>query len=210
MTLQGGYCQWAWHLSLANLLSLMGLPLLVSFQCYLYLFYSPARTVKVVLMLLFICLGNVYLHGLRNLWQILFHIGVAFLSSHQILTRQLQDKQSDCGVWGWGHGMDGSFDFPPRVIGLSPFTSWLHLKFPSSKFLSTKADWSWEPRIFSPVQREAWSCWTPGLSFVWELLQNLQFSTLDSRIWEPSQKAHYWKTNMKWFWSFTLSDTINH
>ncbi|XP_003409765.1 vesicle-trafficking protein SEC22c [Loxodonta africana] len=68
------------------------------FQCYLYLFYSPARTVKVVLMLLFICLGNMYLHGLRNLWQILFHIGVAFLSSHQILTRQLQEKQSDCGV----------------------------------------------------------------------------------------------------------------
>ncbi|XP_062970178.1 vesicle-trafficking protein SEC22c isoform X2 [Cynocephalus volans] len=68
------------------------------FQCYLYLFYSPARTVKVMLMLLFICLGNVYLHGLRNLWQILFHIGVAFLSSYQILTRQLQEKQSDSGV----------------------------------------------------------------------------------------------------------------
>ncbi|XP_024610331.1 vesicle-trafficking protein SEC22c isoform X2 [Neophocaena asiaeorientalis asiaeorientalis] len=69
-----------------------------SLQCYLYLFYSPARTMKVVLMLLFICLGNMYLHGLRNLWQILFHIGVAFLSSYQILTRQLQEKQSDCGV----------------------------------------------------------------------------------------------------------------
>ncbi|VFV36603.1 vesicle-trafficking protein [Lynx pardinus] len=68
------------------------------FQCYLYLFYSPARTVKVVLMLLFICLGNMYLHGLRNLWQILFHIGVASLSSYQILTRQLQEKQSDYGV----------------------------------------------------------------------------------------------------------------
>lgn len=78
--------------------SLIGLSLLVSFQCYLYLFYSPARTRKVVLLLLFICLGNVYLHGLRNVWQILFHIGVASLSSHQILTRQLQEKQCDCGV----------------------------------------------------------------------------------------------------------------
>ncbi|XP_004640714.1 vesicle-trafficking protein SEC22c [Octodon degus] len=68
------------------------------FQCYLYLFYSPGRTAKVLLLLLFICLGNAYLHGLRNLWQILFHVGVAFLSSHQILTRQLQEKQSDCGV----------------------------------------------------------------------------------------------------------------
>ncbi|XP_059966361.1 vesicle-trafficking protein SEC22c isoform X2 [Mesoplodon densirostris] len=69
-----------------------------SLQCYLYLFYSPARTMKVVLMLLFICLGNMYLHGLRNLWQILFHIGVGLLSSYQILTRQLQEKPSDCGV----------------------------------------------------------------------------------------------------------------
>lgn len=68
------------------------------FQCYLYLFYSPARTQKVLLLLLSICLGNMYLHGLRNVWQILFHVGVAFLSSYQILTRQLQEKQSDCGV----------------------------------------------------------------------------------------------------------------
>lgn len=72
--------------------------LLLSFQCYLYLVYSPARTTKVVLMLFFICLGNGYLHGLRNLWQILFHVGVASLSSHQILTRQLQEKPADCGV----------------------------------------------------------------------------------------------------------------
>lgn len=67
-------------------------------QCYLYLFYSPARTLKVLLMLVSICLGNAYLHGLRNTWQILFHVGVAFLSSYQILTRQLQERQSDCGV----------------------------------------------------------------------------------------------------------------
>nr|BAC27266.1 unnamed protein product [Mus musculus] len=67
-------------------------------QCYLYLFYSPARTLKVLLMLASICLGNAYLHGLRNTWQILFHVGVAFLSSYQILTRQLQERQSDYGV----------------------------------------------------------------------------------------------------------------
>ncbi|XP_063122223.1 vesicle-trafficking protein SEC22c isoform X7 [Rattus norvegicus] len=67
-------------------------------QCYLYLFYSPTRTLKVLLMLASICLGNAYLHGLRNTWQILFHVGVAFLSSYQILTRQLQERQSDYGV----------------------------------------------------------------------------------------------------------------
>ncbi|XP_044512905.1 vesicle-trafficking protein SEC22c [Gracilinanus agilis] len=68
------------------------------FQCYLYLFYSSTRLLKVVIILVFICLCNIYLHGLRNLWQILFHIGVAFLSSYQILTRQLRDKVFDGGV----------------------------------------------------------------------------------------------------------------
>ncbi|XP_074053962.1 vesicle-trafficking protein SEC22c [Macrotis lagotis] len=68
------------------------------FQCYLYLFYSSTRLLKVAIILFFICLSNIYLYGLRNLWQILFHIGVAFLSSYQILTRQLQDKVLDSGV----------------------------------------------------------------------------------------------------------------
>lgn len=86
------------HEELGNILAFFIPFVACIFQCYLYLFYSPARTVKVVLLLLFICLGNMYLHGLRNLWQILFHIGVAFLSSYQILTRQLQEKQSDYGV----------------------------------------------------------------------------------------------------------------
>ncbi|XP_055237349.1 vesicle-trafficking protein SEC22c isoform X1 [Gorilla gorilla gorilla] len=86
------------HEEIGNILAFLVPFVACIFQCYLYLFYSPARTMKVVLMLLFICLGNMYLHGLRNLWQILFHIGVAFLSSYQILTRQLQEKQSDCGV----------------------------------------------------------------------------------------------------------------
>ncbi|XP_020854763.1 vesicle-trafficking protein SEC22c isoform X1 [Phascolarctos cinereus] len=68
------------------------------FQCYLYLFYSSTRLLKVAVILFFICLCNIYLHGLRNLWQILFHIGVAFLSSYQILTRQLRDKVLHGGV----------------------------------------------------------------------------------------------------------------
>ncbi|XP_066100581.1 vesicle-trafficking protein SEC22c [Saccopteryx bilineata] len=86
------------HEEIGNILAFLIPFIACIFQCYLYLFYSPARRTKVALMLLCICLGNLYLHGLRNLWQILFHVGVAFLSSHQILTRQLQEKQSDCGV----------------------------------------------------------------------------------------------------------------
>ncbi|RMC04671.1 hypothetical protein DUI87_17840 [Hirundo rustica rustica] len=69
-----------------------------SFQCYLYLFYSSARKVKTFALLFCVCSCNIYLYGLRNLWQISFHIGVASLSSYQILTRQLLEKQPDCGV----------------------------------------------------------------------------------------------------------------
>ncbi|XP_035410298.1 vesicle-trafficking protein SEC22c [Cygnus atratus] len=68
------------------------------FQCYLYLFYSSTRKVKTFILFFSVCLCNVYLYGLRNVWQIAFHIGVASLSSYQILTRQLMEKQPDYGV----------------------------------------------------------------------------------------------------------------
>ncbi|XP_032037670.1 vesicle-trafficking protein SEC22c [Aythya fuligula] len=68
------------------------------FQCYLYLFYSSTRKVKTFILFFLVCSCNVYLYGLRNVWQIAFHIGVASLSSYQILTRQLMEKQPDCGV----------------------------------------------------------------------------------------------------------------
>lgn len=73
-------------------------PLLLLLQCYLYLFYSSARKVKTFVLLLCVCSCNIYLYGLRNLWQISFHIGVASLSSYQILARQLLEKQPDYGV----------------------------------------------------------------------------------------------------------------
>ncbi|OXB65521.1 hypothetical protein ASZ78_001828 [Callipepla squamata] len=69
-----------------------------SLQCYLYLFYSSTRKVKTFVLFFSVCFCNIYLYGLRNLWQIAFHIGVASLSSYQILTRQLMEKQHDCGV----------------------------------------------------------------------------------------------------------------
>uniref|UniRef100_A0A8C8RV39 SEC22 homolog C, vesicle trafficking protein n=1 Tax=Pelusios castaneus TaxID=367368 RepID=A0A8C8RV39_9SAUR len=68
------------------------------FQCYLYLFHSSARKMKAFVLFFFICLCNGYLYGLRNVWQILFHIGVASLSTCQILRRQLMEKQPDFGV----------------------------------------------------------------------------------------------------------------
>ncbi|XP_064301213.1 vesicle-trafficking protein SEC22c isoform X1 [Phalacrocorax carbo] len=86
------------HEGIGNVIAFL-LPFLACvFQCYLYLFYSSARKVKTFILLFSVCLCNVYLYGLRNLWQIAFHIGVASLSSYQILTRQLMEKQPDCGV----------------------------------------------------------------------------------------------------------------
>ncbi|XP_060103932.1 LOW QUALITY PROTEIN: vesicle-trafficking protein SEC22c-like [Heteronotia binoei] len=66
--------------------------------CYLYLFYCSARRAKVFALFVAICACNLYLYGPRNVWQILFHIGVASLSAHQILTRRVVEKQPDCGV----------------------------------------------------------------------------------------------------------------
>ncbi|XP_030357076.1 vesicle-trafficking protein SEC22c [Strigops habroptila] len=86
------------HEGIGNVIAFF-LPFLACiFQCYLYLFYSSARKVKTFVLLFSVCLCNIYLYGLRNLWQIAFHIGVASLSSYQILTRQLMEKQPDCGV----------------------------------------------------------------------------------------------------------------
>ncbi|XP_075070223.1 vesicle-trafficking protein SEC22c [Mixophyes fleayi] len=67
-------------------------------QCHLYLFYCPARKLKASGLFLTICLCNVYLYGLRNLWQILFHVLVAFLAAQQIVTRKPLDRRGDCGV----------------------------------------------------------------------------------------------------------------
>ncbi|XP_060681180.1 vesicle-trafficking protein SEC22c isoform X1 [Hemiscyllium ocellatum] len=68
------------------------------FQCYLYLFFVSTRMIKAAGAFILICICNFYLFGLRNVWQILFHLGVAFLSTRQILSRKLTEKQPDCGV----------------------------------------------------------------------------------------------------------------
>ncbi|KAM3927785.1 vesicle-trafficking protein SEC22c isoform 2-T3 [Leptodactylus fuscus] len=67
-------------------------------QCYLYLFYSPGRTLKAWALLLVVGLCNLYLYGLRNLWQIGFHVFVASLSVVQIVTRRPLDRHSGSGV----------------------------------------------------------------------------------------------------------------
>ncbi|XP_013917107.1 PREDICTED: vesicle-trafficking protein SEC22c [Thamnophis sirtalis] len=75
------------------------LPFLSCFGlCYLYLFYTSARKTKVSILFVTVFLCNLYLYGLRNHWQILFHVAVAAFSSHQILTRRVAEKILDLGV----------------------------------------------------------------------------------------------------------------
>ncbi|XP_015249671.1 PREDICTED: vesicle-trafficking protein SEC22c isoform X2 [Cyprinodon variegatus] len=67
-------------------------------QCHLYLFHSSQKKLKSFLLLSIIILCNLYLFGMRNVWQLLFHISVASLSTSLILTRRLQHRTYDCGV----------------------------------------------------------------------------------------------------------------
>ncbi|XP_073345010.1 vesicle-trafficking protein SEC22c [Pagrus major] len=68
------------------------------FQCHLYLFHSSLKKHKSFALLSVIVLCNLYLLGLRNVWQLIFHISVASLSTLLINTRKLQDRTNDCGV----------------------------------------------------------------------------------------------------------------
>lgn len=67
-------------------------------QCHLYVFHSSLKKVKAYSLLSVIVLCNLFLLGLRNVWQLIFHISVASLSTVLILSRKLQDKFDDCGV----------------------------------------------------------------------------------------------------------------
>lgn len=67
-------------------------------QCHLYLFHSSHKKLKSFTLLSVIVLCNLYLLGLRNVWQLLFHVSVASISTVLSLTRKLQDRTNDCGV----------------------------------------------------------------------------------------------------------------
>uniref|UniRef100_A0A3Q2PG66 SEC22 homolog C, vesicle trafficking protein n=1 Tax=Fundulus heteroclitus TaxID=8078 RepID=A0A3Q2PG66_FUNHE len=69
-----------------------------SLQCHLYLFHSSLKKLKSFLLLAAIVLCNLHLLGVRNTWQLLFHVSVASLSTSLTLTRRLQHRTDDCGV----------------------------------------------------------------------------------------------------------------
>lgn len=68
-------------------------------QCYLFAYFSVWRNIKSFLAFALICLCNMYLYELRNVWQILFHVTVGAFITLQIRLRQLQGKAPDYNVW---------------------------------------------------------------------------------------------------------------
>uniref|UniRef100_A0A8C4X1I4 Vesicle-trafficking protein SEC22a/c C-terminal domain-containing protein n=1 Tax=Eptatretus burgeri TaxID=7764 RepID=A0A8C4X1I4_EPTBU len=63
----------------------------VRMPCYLLLFYIIRLKLAVSgVASIAICLGNLYLLGHRNIWQLLFHTAVAFLSTAQTYFRPTQ------------------------------------------------------------------------------------------------------------------------
>ncbi|XP_043360877.1 vesicle-trafficking protein SEC22a isoform X1 [Dermochelys coriacea] len=68
------------------------------YQCYLFLYCTSWRNVKSFLTFGLICLCNMYLYELRNLWQLFFHVTVGAFSALQIRLRQPQGKSPDYNV----------------------------------------------------------------------------------------------------------------
>ncbi|KAK6309952.1 hypothetical protein J4Q44_G00198330 [Coregonus suidteri] len=68
------------------------------YQCYLFAYFSVWRNSKSFLAFALICLSNMYLYELRNVWQILFHVTVGAFTTLQIRLRQPQGKAPDYNV----------------------------------------------------------------------------------------------------------------
>ncbi|XP_014029100.1 vesicle-trafficking protein SEC22a isoform X1 [Salmo salar] len=68
------------------------------YQFYLFGYFSVRRNSKSFLAFALICLSNICLFELRNVWQILFHVTVAAFMTLQIRLRQLQCKAPDYNV----------------------------------------------------------------------------------------------------------------
>ncbi|XP_053554043.1 vesicle-trafficking protein SEC22a [Bombina bombina] len=68
------------------------------YQCYLFAYSTSWRNVKSFLAFGLICLCNMYLHELRTLWQLFFHVTVGAFITLQIRFRQPQSKSPDYNV----------------------------------------------------------------------------------------------------------------
>lgn len=68
------------------------------YQCFLFSHFSLWRNSKSLLAFALVCLCNMYLYELRNVWQVLFHVAVAAFMTVQIRLRQPMGKAPDYNV----------------------------------------------------------------------------------------------------------------
>ncbi|XP_053732116.1 vesicle-trafficking protein SEC22a [Synchiropus splendidus] len=68
------------------------------YQCYLFAYFSVWRNIKSFLAFALICVSNMYLYELRNVWQILFHVAVGAFMTMQIRLRTPLGKAPDYNV----------------------------------------------------------------------------------------------------------------
>ncbi|XP_068458171.1 vesicle-trafficking protein SEC22a [Clinocottus analis] len=68
------------------------------YQCFLFASFSVWRSSKSFLAFALICLSNMYLYELRNVWQVLFHVAVAAFMTLQIQLRRPLGKAPDYNV----------------------------------------------------------------------------------------------------------------
>ncbi|XP_055039006.2 vesicle-trafficking protein SEC22c [Misgurnus anguillicaudatus] len=84
--------------SLCNVVAFLVAFLCCVCQCHLYLFHTCQKKLKAITLLILIILCNAFLFDLRNVWQLLFHMSVACISTLLTLNRKLLDRNMDCGV----------------------------------------------------------------------------------------------------------------
>ncbi|XP_064420006.1 vesicle-trafficking protein SEC22a [Latimeria chalumnae] len=68
------------------------------YQCYLFGYSTNWRYCKSFLTFTLICLCNLYLYELRNLWQLFFHVTVGAFATFHVRMRQPQVKSPDYNV----------------------------------------------------------------------------------------------------------------
>ncbi|XP_030065322.1 vesicle-trafficking protein SEC22a [Microcaecilia unicolor] len=68
------------------------------YQCYLFAYWTGWRNVKSFLTFGLICLCNMYLYELRNLWQLFFHVTVGAFATLQVRIRRPLEKCHDYNV----------------------------------------------------------------------------------------------------------------
>ncbi|KAA0704751.1 Vesicle-trafficking protein SEC22c SEC22 vesicle-trafficking protein -like protein C [Triplophysa tibetana] len=78
--------------------SLSQITFLSATQCHLYLFHICQKKLKAITLLILIILCNAFLFDVRNIWQLIFHMFVACISTLLTLHRKLLDRNTDCGV----------------------------------------------------------------------------------------------------------------